>query len=1171
MTSRILIVDMLNGLIPWKKLGGIIFYMTSGQLIKENCTENFILRYYAQQVYNANLAHEQVSARGLTDTSSLATGTEAFDGYNDPSKAAAVSDDVSRKLCIKAFTESPSAFAHGWNTLEKVAKALKVGTKVYIWPRFRRAVNECIQARQPESVQLHVDLAPIQSQIHQHLVTIFKLCLEDLRRRCSAHPSTSSSFSPTAAVSTPIASSSSSPLRETDISYDNALFSNFYSGIQAILEPLGSRVPRKIRSLLHDLNLLRDLLRTLIRCDAVTFYEKFHKMLRDQSTGDSNASLDWLHLKEADTVASLSQERLWRTPTFRSPFSDAAHSTSGRMTAEERQDPPPLTLEDNPKWRALLSVIQEIETENQNLDLGLGSQPIVILVRDEEARAALSEYILLSNPLHYLLYKLKRHVLFKVESYNASKASRAKASRVQNFFADSRQAQQRTSRRVPTASAASSSSSSSSSSPPLPSASASSSKAPTVINVDDADGGEADEAPLDFALGSSSSGNDLELGKQRMYQALLSQVEERVQSDMNSQRVAMQLGGGDGDRGGRGGASSGGIHNDHNDFERYFGLMKGSGCSSSAGGKRKAPIVTQAWESNFSSLSSFFEDVSPHFVVLYDPDPSIVRQVECYKAGRPGWFVRLYVMIYSNSLEHDKYLATLKQEQDVFTQLVNQKAKLADEDAAMQADIVSKDLVPSSVAHSDRRGGGAPSLVLGGGILTTLMSSASSSNSTFSEQLQEELVIVDTREFRSKLPGMLHQHGITIKPQTLVIADYILSPDIAVERKSIPDLKQSFRTGHLYNQIENLTRIYAKPILLIEFDSSEPFELTSSDRLQPGKFSIHDLSSQLALLTKAFPKMRVCWSRSPAETAQLFLTLKRGKLQPNASYVSQRHLGLSPELSSHTDELATHEDVGIIDDEGSKRKTNRHSTSNRRLLAQVSGSEESASATVSSPNLAPFYPMDVLQRIPGLNKDSNWKPLLYPTPPSSSSSPQATKPSQGSPPKSPFRSASVTTSTASPSVGPSASSGTSPTKLPDNPLDGSLFELDDDEDLLDLLDAEALAPLDLGETRKLAAPPARGTSASSPSQSPNRDDAPLQPIKSLAALAVLPKDVLVARLGSKIGAEIHNFMHRTSDRSSLSHVLGEADGRSRGRGTRGSEAATGRGSWRGQRAKRSGR
>lgn len=65
---------------------------------------------------------------------------------------------------------------------------------------------------------------------------------------------------------------------------------------------------------------------------------------------------------------------------------------------------------------------------------------------------------------------------------------------------------------------------------------------------------------------------------------------------------------------------------------------------------------------------------------------------------------------------------------------------------------------------------------------------------------------------------MIHKEGIEIIPVTLVIADYILTPDIAVERKSVPDLIQSFKSGRLHQQAENLCRYYDVPILLIEFD-----------------------------------------------------------------------------------------------------------------------------------------------------------------------------------------------------------------------------------------------------------------------------------------------------------------------------------------------------------------
>lgn len=58
-------------------------------------------------------------------------------------------------------------------------------------------------------------------------------------------------------------------------------------------------------------------------------------------------------------------------------------------------------------------------------------------------------------------------------------------------------------------------------------------------------------------------------------------------------------------------------------------------------------------------------------------------------------------------------------------------------------------------------------------------------------------VIVDMREFRSTLPSLLHASRLIVIPATLTVGDYILAPDICVERKSIPDLVQSFNSGRL--------------------------------------------------------------------------------------------------------------------------------------------------------------------------------------------------------------------------------------------------------------------------------------------------------------------------------------------------------------------------------------
>jgi DNA excision repair protein ERCC-4 len=58
-------------------------------------------------------------------------------------------------------------------------------------------------------------------------------------------------------------------------------------------------------------------------------------------------------------------------------------------------------------------------------------------------------------------------------------------------------------------------------------------------------------------------------------------------------------------------------------------------------------------------------------------------------------------------------------------------------------------------------------------------------------------VVVDMREFLSTLPSLLHASGVIVTPVTLTVGDYILSPEMCVERKSIPDLYASFNSGRL--------------------------------------------------------------------------------------------------------------------------------------------------------------------------------------------------------------------------------------------------------------------------------------------------------------------------------------------------------------------------------------
>ena len=81
----------------------------------------------------------------------------------------------------------------------------------------------------------------------------------------------------------------------------------------------------------------------------------------------------------------------------------------------------------------------------------------------------------------------------------------------------------------------------------------------------------------------------------------------------------------------------------------------------------------------------------------------------------------------------------------------------------------------------------------------------------------------------STLPSTLHLQGLELVPCTLEVGDYILSPELCVERKALPDLIASFGSGRLHTQCTAMCRYYAIPILLIEFSGDKAFQLQGYD------------------------------------------------------------------------------------------------------------------------------------------------------------------------------------------------------------------------------------------------------------------------------------------------------------------------------------------------------
>jgi ERCC4-type nuclease len=77
-------------------------------------------------------------------------------------------------------------------------------------------------------------------------------------------------------------------------------------------------------------------------------------------------------------------------------------------------------------------------------------------------------------------------------------------------------------------------------------------------------------------------------------------------------------------------------------------------------------------------------------------------------------------------------------------------------------------------------------------------------------------IVVDERERKSGIPDLLLQAGAIIDFAQLKVGDYIVSPETAVERKTIQDLLNSIYDGRLFVQCSQLNEHYVKPILIVE-------------------------------------------------------------------------------------------------------------------------------------------------------------------------------------------------------------------------------------------------------------------------------------------------------------------------------------------------------------------
>ncbi|AAW45049.2 conserved hypothetical protein [Cryptococcus deneoformans JEC21] len=261
------------------------------------------------------------------------------------------------------------------------------------------------------------------------------------------------------------------------------------------------------------------------------------------------------------------------------------------------------------------------------------------------------------------------------------------------------------------------------------------------------------------------------------------------------------------------------------------------------------------------------QELRPRFVVMYEPNLAFIRRLEVYRNCNPGLSLRVYQMIYTNSFEEDRFLSTIQREAEAFKKLIDDRQSMVipiynNNPRAPMRDTVTR----SKTTYSSRNAGGG-------------------------ESAEEARIIVDIREMGALLPSLIDSAGIKVVPSTLTVGDYILSPKMCVERKSLADLEGSFNNGRLHTQCEAMTSHYETCILLIEFDEDKFGMRTKEDARREAAGRANDpdetwrdtfyLQSKLALLALHFPRLRIIWSSSPHESVKILSDLKLNHDEPD--------------------------------------------------------------------------------------------------------------------------------------------------------------------------------------------------------------------------------------------------------------------------------------------------
>ena len=203
-------------------------------------------------------------------------------------------------------------------------------------------------------------------------------------------------------------------------------------------------------------------------------------------------------------------------------------------------------------------------------------------------------------------------------------------------------------------------------------------------------------------------------------------------------------------------------------------------------------------------------------VIFYDVVPSAIRSIQ--RRGRTGRKKegKVCILMAEDTRDEGYYWAEKKKERNMAESLKTIKNNEKKKDSKQQKNILNYVLPEKKETGQNNR--------LNEHNIESDVESIKEIDSNSIKKIKDAnkfVIICDNRETASPVVRILSLMGIDLKLEQLLVADYIISERVGIERKSSQDFNDSIKDGRLFNELMKLKNNFERAILILEGD---PFQ-----------------------------------------------------------------------------------------------------------------------------------------------------------------------------------------------------------------------------------------------------------------------------------------------------------------------------------------------------------